>query len=720
MRLRSSLTVMLLILIAGRASAQQAAETTEPSTIRELFKPEAFQTLVNPDCSHCVDEAKARAGDLKDSDRVLAWTRGQYEGGAIPLRFFLVPYRVISDTYGVFVYDADAGFVRGFEPSLDFSFHGWRNGVMVMRHKDGTLYSTLSGRAFAGPRRGDQLKPVATIATDWGFWNKAYPGSVAYRMFEKYQPIEVPDGPHPDSLATRGPSDPRLKPETEVIGVELGGQAKAWPIEALQRAGGLIRDKLGDQPVVVLWYKPTRTAAVYSTALENSDQPATVNLSYDPSSARAPFVDRETGSRWGIEGRAADGPLEGKTLRWLPGVQCRWFAWSAEYPDTALHAAAKADSPAGEAAGKKPGRQRSPPRRASKSPLSQPPAAGPFEAVIVDAAALTPRAARGWRDEGYRAVVVALDERYSLADYRSAAATAKQAGLDLYYWIEVARNQPLAEAHPEWMASLGLHEDWHERYPDVPLPAKGQVAKVFPWVPIGYREAFDAHRARVARLVERAAGDYRGLLLNDLQGGPASCGCGNLQCRWAIDYGVPSTGTRLEGDDVAARFIAEVQKLVPGREVVPIWTTECEDRDLPASLAPGAKTTGHCGSVPCSRGTCPKAFTQQFSALAAAHQGPIGILATHKELKRDGPQYGGPAGWVPQALDYLDQVLPGHGGQAIDRGRLWLVVQGYDLSGDERQAARRAALGSAAAAVLVALTPIDQSYEPRLIDVDGS
>lgn len=80
--------------------------------------------MVNPDCSHCVDEAKARAGELRDDDPVLAWTRGKYAGGAIPIRFVLNPYRVISDTYGVFVFDLDAGFARGYEPSLDFTFYG--------------------------------------------------------------------------------------------------------------------------------------------------------------------------------------------------------------------------------------------------------------------------------------------------------------------------------------------------------------------------------------------------------------------------------------------------------------------------------------------------------------------------------------------------------------------------------------------------------------------
>src|SRR5437879_2928157 len=151
--------------IASLAVAARAAE--EPKLI---VKPEAFPTLVNPNCSHCRDEAKRRAGELRDDDRVLCWIRGYSDGGAIPLRFFLNTYRVISDSYGVFVYDREAGYARGFAPSYNFRFYGWRNGVMVMQEKDGTLYSCLTGIAFAGPRRGSRLQPIATLMSDWGFW----------------------------------------------------------------------------------------------------------------------------------------------------------------------------------------------------------------------------------------------------------------------------------------------------------------------------------------------------------------------------------------------------------------------------------------------------------------------------------------------------------------------------------------------------------------------
>jgi hypothetical protein len=144
----------IICMLAAMPLVCNAAFADDPQQRPTLvIKPDAFSTLVNPSCSHCRDEAKRRAGELREDDRVLCWTRGYSEGGAIPMRFFLAPYRVISDSYGVFVYDPDAGFARGFSPSYDFRFHGWRNGVMVMRHQDGTLYSALTGLRSTGRRR---------------------------------------------------------------------------------------------------------------------------------------------------------------------------------------------------------------------------------------------------------------------------------------------------------------------------------------------------------------------------------------------------------------------------------------------------------------------------------------------------------------------------------------------------------------------------------------
>ena len=331
MRALLFLCLSLVLTVAFPAPAQQTAEPILVS------KPGAFKALVNPNCSHCRDEAKRRAKDLRGDDRVLCWIRGYSDGGAIPFRFFLVPYRVISDTYGVFVFDADAGFARGFEKSLDFDFHGWRNGVMVMKHKDGTLYSCLTGKAFAGPKKGTRLKTIPTLVSDWGAWLKNYPQAVAYHMFDKYQPVEMPTKSEPDSVKSRGPVDARLPADTPILGVADGDHARAIPLDIFAKKN-LLHDAIGNKKYVVLWYAPTRTAAAYLPLAQPPEkikgEPRALSL---VSGKDGTWLDKETGSTWDIAGRAVAGKLTGWTLTWLDSTQVRWFAWAAEYPKTTLY-----------------------------------------------------------------------------------------------------------------------------------------------------------------------------------------------------------------------------------------------------------------------------------------------------------------------------------------------------------------------------------------------
>ena len=312
-----------------------ASEPSEGEGPKAVYRPEMFETLVDPDCSHCIDESRRAAGALRDDDRVLSWIRGDYNGGAIPYRWFLVPYRVISDTYGVFVYDADADFVRGYPASLDFRFHGWRNGVMVMRHKDGTLFDCLTGLAFDGPRKGEQLAPIPTIEADWGPWLKANPGTVAYAMVSKFRPQALPRSLLPESRTTRPEADPRLVADERVFGLALEGASRAWPLKSFGERPEVREVTLGGKGAVILWDGRTRTAAAFAPETDGKTS-GPVTLAVDESDPESPWVDKETGSRWSIVGRAVSGPRKGQTLRWLPGVMVKWYAWAAEYPKTSL------------------------------------------------------------------------------------------------------------------------------------------------------------------------------------------------------------------------------------------------------------------------------------------------------------------------------------------------------------------------------------------------
>jgi hypothetical protein len=330
-----SMRALLFLLLASLPLIAVAEEPRD--LLRLISEPTAFQTLVNPQCSHCRDEAKRRSGELRDDDRVLCWIRGYSDGGAIPIRFFLNPYRVISDSYGVFVYDPDAGYARGFAPSYEFTFHGWRGGVMVMKHKDGTLFSCLTGKAFEGPRKGAQLEAVPTLVSNWGDWLERYPQAVAYHMFEKYQPVELPKAEHDSSRQSRSAVDPRLPADEMVLGVSHGDTVRAYRLSELRRKQ-LTIETVGDESWSILWNEPTQTATAYLSVAQPPDkQPGDsrrVTLDLDSENRAAPFVDRATNSHWDITGRAVDGELKGWTLKWLDGTQVKWFAWAAEYPQT--------------------------------------------------------------------------------------------------------------------------------------------------------------------------------------------------------------------------------------------------------------------------------------------------------------------------------------------------------------------------------------------------
>ena len=201
---------------------------------------------------------------------MLCWRQvfcdGYTNDGAIPIRFFLNTHRVLSDNWGVFVYDPDAGYARGFRPEGEFRFYGWRKGVMVMKGEDGTLYSCLTGQAVQGPKFGRRLEPRATFVTDWGFWHQRYPQALAFTMFDKYKPVELPTTVNEDSQKSRGPADKRLQADTMVLGVWDGQHARAYPLDVLEKAG-VLYDTVKDQPRVLFWYGPTRTAVAYRPAV---------------------------------------------------------------------------------------------------------------------------------------------------------------------------------------------------------------------------------------------------------------------------------------------------------------------------------------------------------------------------------------------------------------------------------------------------------------------
>src|SRR5438034_8517227 len=279
--------------VAGEGSAQR----------KLIARPGLFQSLTEPPCSYCSTEN--RKGFVGENERVLAWIRGAHNGGALPLRHFIAAPRVINDTYGLFFYDPDGGYVSAFSKDKGYEFFRWRKGVMVVKGPDGTLWSALAGRALEGPKKGQRLQRLPSFLTEWGYWLMLHPESTAYNLFDgkRYPVAEIPGEISAEARATMGKVDSRLKPDALVLGIESGSFVKAYPLDR-SRERACFSDQQDGLAVAVFWYKPTRSAIAFSSKLTDR------SLSFyadDASPETAPFKDKETGSRWTLAGRAEIG-----------------------------------------------------------------------------------------------------------------------------------------------------------------------------------------------------------------------------------------------------------------------------------------------------------------------------------------------------------------------------------------------------------------------------
>lgn len=329
-----------------------------------------------------------------------------------------------------------------------------------------------------------------------------------------------------------------------------------------------------------------------------------------------------------------------------------------------------------------------------------------LRAVMLTEAQVTAHELQTLMDAGCNAVVLQLEGQSDSERQREAEAAQRigQSDLDLYFWIEIAHCPELADKHPEWMASLQGHQEWRRLFPDVPQPKTDvEVVKNYPWVPILSKEAFEAHVLRVRQLL-RGKPQAKGILLNDLQGAPSACGCGNPLCRWTADYGPIKTATTLKAD-AAARFVEAVAEIAPESGIIPVWLTECEEHD-------GDKD-GLCAGVGCFRGICWKAWTQQL--VPVAKRSPqIAAMVTFRALGRDIPLYGGRAAWVGQALASFQSVPLQNNESPIPAQRLIAMIQGWDVSEADIAAQRLQVKNAGAYGYVLMRTQVDQSWHPRI------
>lgn len=297
----------------------------------------------------------------------------------------------------------------------------------------------------------------------------------------------------------------------------------------------------------------------------------------------------------------------------------------------------------------------------------------------------------------HAAVVLRLTGDSAL-DLAAAKKAVSFEGHELDYWIEIARCPELADAHPEWMASLQGHGEWRRLFPAAATPGPDEVVKNYPWVPIAYAEAFEAQLARVTRVLAGLPKPRR-IYLNDLQGAPSACGCGNDACRWTSDYGPRISATKL-GPDAAARFVQAVGKLAPDSQIVPVWMTECQQADAA------------CAGVACYGGKCWEAWTEQLMPLERV--APLIAVLEQPDTHSPGAVRDDRDQGCACFLRSFSEEPARHGGRPISASRLISVCRCFIMP-TEGSAKRGSDFEHEWGRLLIAASPIDQSWQPRLV-----
>jgi hypothetical protein len=235
---------------------------------------------------------------------------------------------------------------------LDFGTTGrlrFSNLVMYDRQTE-SWWQQAGGEAIAGEFTGRQLEFLPASIIAWVDFKQAYPEGKVLSRETGYQrnygnnPYAGYDDVNRSPFLYVGPETPGvLLPMARVLTVDLNGEAVAYPYDVLQEMG-VVNDKVGGTPLVVLWAPGTASALDAGTVALGRDVGAANAFSREMDGQTLTFhfdgnqvTDEETGSEWNVLGQAVSGPLAGSQLAPVVSINHFWFSWAAFKPETRIY-----------------------------------------------------------------------------------------------------------------------------------------------------------------------------------------------------------------------------------------------------------------------------------------------------------------------------------------------------------------------------------------------
>jgi len=182
--------------------------------------------------------------------------------------------------------------VKGMEMSFGVSGLLYNSDVLLYDHQTDSLWSQMLSKAISGPLKGSRLEMLPLTQTRWSAWRADHPDTQVLSRdtgFTRNYDRDPYSG-YQDSSGVWFPvktKDPRYHPKERVMGVQLDGKFKAYPMSELNRTKGEVKDRFVGRTLTIKFDATGGNAQVYSDA--------------------------------GTE---------------IPSVTSYWFAWYAFHPDT--------------------------------------------------------------------------------------------------------------------------------------------------------------------------------------------------------------------------------------------------------------------------------------------------------------------------------------------------------------------------------------------------
>lgn len=132
----------------------------------------------------------------------------------------------------------------------------YKSNVLLYDHQTESLWSQLQAKAISGAKVGKRLERIPSTRTNWATWKKMHPDTLVLSTKTGYHRDYARD-PYTNyyRVATIwfpvGDVRKDLSPKEMVLGIEIGGEAKAYALEQLREKKGILKEIVGGVPIQI-------------------------------------------------------------------------------------------------------------------------------------------------------------------------------------------------------------------------------------------------------------------------------------------------------------------------------------------------------------------------------------------------------------------------------------------------------------------------------------